>query len=215
VRLIRGPEDFAAAFRVSRETLARLATYEQLLERWQKSVNLVAPRSLSQVWHRHFADSAQLVRLAPQASSWIDLGSGAGFPGLVVAIVVAERRGCRIALVESDLKKCAFLREVARRTGIAVDILPHRIETVATQAKLPQPDVISARALAPLNQLLRLAAPLFASSTIGLFPKGRRAAAEVEAARQDWQFELDLVPSLTEREGRIAVLRHLRPKTQE
>src|SRR5215207_1978754 len=89
--LIRGPEDFAAAFDVSRETIARLATYEALLRQWQKAVNLVAPSTLDAIWHRHFADSAQLLPLAPTARTWVDLGSGAGFPGLVVAVLLAER----------------------------------------------------------------------------------------------------------------------------
>ena len=88
---IRGPEDFAAAFDASRETLDRLAIYEQLLRHWQKTINLVAPSTLDAIWHRHFADSAQLLSLAPQARTWIDLGSGAGFPGMVIAIMLAEK----------------------------------------------------------------------------------------------------------------------------
>ena len=106
-------------FDVSRETLDRLAIYEALLRQWQKAVNLVAPSTLDAVWHRHFADSAQIVRLAPHARSWTDLGSGAGFPGLVVAILLAEDGSdpARIALIESDFRKCAFLREVARTDG--------------------------------------------------------------------------------------------------
>src|SRR6476469_6287193 len=88
---IRGPEDFAAAFDASRETLDRLATYEQLLRQWQKTINLVAPSTLDAIWHRHFADSAQLLSLAPETATWVDLGSGAGFPGLVIALMLAER----------------------------------------------------------------------------------------------------------------------------
>src|SRR6476469_8687725 len=136
IRQISIPADFAAAFDVSRETLDRLAIYEALLRQWQKAINLVAPSTLDAVWHRHFGDSAQIVRLAPHARSWTDLGSGAGFPGLVVAILLADReqqsspspRGGGepayvksapgITLIESDSRKCAFLREVARKTGI-------------------------------------------------------------------------------------------------
>ena len=141
VGIIRGPEDFAAAFDVSRETIARLATYEALLRQWQKAVNLVAPSTLDAVWHRHFADSAQLLSLAPTARTWVDLGSGAGFPGLVVAILLAsspsphassawgegigaEPPAARVTLIESNARKCAFLREVVRQTGIAASPNP-------------------------------------------------------------------------------------------
>ena len=149
VRTIRGPDDFATAFNVSRETIERLAIYEKLLRQWQKAVNLVAPSTLDAIWHRHFADSAQLLPLAPPGlHSWIDLGSGAGFPGLVVAILLAgaptprhaggvssTRRGERmpaeqggpihITLIESDTRKCAFLREVVRQTGIGSSVGMH------------------------------------------------------------------------------------------
>jgi 16S rRNA (guanine527-N7)-methyltransferase len=235
MRRIMGPTDFAAAFRVSRETLAHLATYEGLLRRWQKAVNLVAPSTLDAIWHRHFADSAQLLPLAPSASAWVDLGSGAGFPGLVVAILRAQDPGCRgdhsraepvkvpprlprIALIESNARKCAFLREVVRATHItaalSVDILSTRIETATTQASLQPPDVVSARAVAPLDKLFALAAPLFASSTVGLFLKGRDAAAELKAAEKLWNFQSELVPSHTERDARIVVVRKLKRKNE-
>ena len=129
---ITTPEDFARAFGVSRETLERLETYEALLKQWQKTINLVAPSTLSDIWHRHFADSAQLLALAPPgAERWLDLGSGAGFPGLVLAILLAERGHGRVTLIESDTRKAAFLGEVARRVGVAVDILGTRIEKSA------------------------------------------------------------------------------------
>jgi 16S rRNA (guanine527-N7)-methyltransferase len=236
---IAGPADFAAAFRVSRETLARLSTYEGLLRRWQTAVNLVAASTLDAIWHRHFADSAQLVALAPSPRTWIDLGSGAGFPGLVVAILLAnaptssardlpsERRSkliskgmglSRVTLIESNTRKCAFLREVVRETHInaslSVDILSTRIETAATQVSLQPPDVVSARAVAPLDKLFALAAPLFASSTVGLFLKGRDAAAELQAAEKLWNFQSELVPSRTERDARIVVVRKLERKNE-
>jgi 16S rRNA (guanine527-N7)-methyltransferase len=223
---IRGPDDFAAAFRVSRQTLDRLATYERLLRHWQKTINLVAPSTLDAIWHRHFADSAQIVRLAPAAvRSWVDLGSGAGFPGLVVAILLADSpsprlRGegmsaPRITLIESDSRKCAFLREVARRTGITVDILSTRIEQATTQAKVEPPEVVSARALAPLDRLLGLAAPLFTPSTVGVFLKGRDAALEIETAAKAWTFAVEMVPSITETTGRVVVIRDLQPKSKD
>jgi 16S rRNA (guanine527-N7)-methyltransferase len=241
---VRGSADFEAAFDVSRETIDRLTTYEGLLRQWQKAVNLVAPSTLEAVWHRHFADSAQLLPLAPAARTWVDLGSGAGFPGLVIVILLAGRAAAgvtptpdpspqgggepparktpRITLIESNARKCAFLREVVRQTGIsagpqpgvAVDILSTRIETAATQASLQAPDVVSARALAPLDKLLALAAPLFASSTVGLFLKGRDVAAELKAAEKLWTFNAELVPSRTEREGRIVVIRNLGRKNE-
>ena len=247
IRQIATPADFAAVFDVSRETLDRLATYEALLRQWQRAVNLVAPSTLDAIWHRHFADSAQIVRLAPQARFWTDLGSGAGFPGLVVAILLADapsprKRGegqprapeqasaphpsplpmeewgegtPRITLIESDSRKCAFLREVARKTGVAVDILSTRIEQAATHFKLQSPEVVSARALAPLDRLLGLAAPLSSPSTVGVFLKGRDAAAEVETARKTWTFAVEMIPSLTEATGRVVVVRDLQPKSKD
>ena len=157
---------------------------QDLLAQWQRTINLVAPSTLPDIWSRHFANSAQLLALAPPgAKRWLDLGSGAGFPGLVVALMLAGRRGARVALIESDTRKAAFLAEVARRTGAPVDIYPLRIEKSATQAKLGAIDVITARALAPLPRLLELAQPYFSTATVGLFLKGREAQAEVEAAR--------------------------------
>jgi 16S rRNA (guanine527-N7)-methyltransferase len=212
---IATPEDFARAFGVSRETLDRLETYAALLRQWQKTINLVAPSTLTEVWHRHFADSAQLLALAPAgAMRWLDLGSGAGFPGLVLAILLAERAGAHMTLVESDTRKAAFLAEVARRTGVTVDILGARIEKTATQAKLDPVDVVSARALAPLPRLLELSAPFFSGPTIGLFLKGREAEAEVAAASKLWNFEAELHPSLTDSSGRIVVIRALNAKTE-
>ena len=170
--LIAGPAEFAAQFGVSRETLGRLEVYAAELVKWQKTINLVAPSTLPDVWHRHFADSAQLVALAPVAGSvtspnsdavvpltWIDLGSGAGFPGLVAAIMLAPTGRWRVTLVESDSRKAAFLRHVARTVGVPVDNLCERAERAATRANLAYASVISARALAPLTQLLAWALP--------------------------------------------------------
>lgn len=221
---IDGPDGFAAAFGISRETADRLATYASLLKQWQKAVNLVAPSTLDALWHRHFADSAQLLALAPPAADrWLDLGSGGGFPGLVLAILLADRPGpsrkVRLRLVESDSRKAAFLREVVRQTGLAatpvtVDILAARIESITTQGKVEPVDVITARALAPLEQLFRLAAPVFGSATLGLFLKGREADREVATARQSWEFSVELAPSVTDADGRIAVVRRLRARAE-
>jgi len=220
---IENAEGFAKRFAVSRETLERLKTYEALLKQWQKTINLVAPSTLGDIWHRHFADSAQLLTLAPPgAKRWLDLGSGAGFPGLVLAILLAERGIGPVTLIESDTRKAAFLAEVARRTGVPVDIRGTRIEKTATQANVVSRetddaaawDVVTARALAPLPRLLELVAPFFANATIGLFLKGREAQVEVEAAQQSWDFAFDLHPSLTDTAGRIVVIRALKPKTE-
>ena len=230
---IRGGEDFAAAFDVSREAIARLECYAALLRQWQRAVNLVAASTLDDIWHRHFADSAQLMALVSSARSLVDLGSGAGFPGLVIAILWADiaegsppakakaspslpgaaetvdRR--RVRLVESNARKCAFLAEVVARTGImpriAVDILSTRCEAAATQATLRGAEVVSARAVAPLGRLLGLAAPLFSPGTIGVFLKGRDAAAELVIAQQMWNFQVELLPSRTESDGHIVVIR--------
>ena len=224
---IRGGDDFAAVFDVSREAVARLECYAGLLRQWQRAVNLVAASTLDDIWHRHFADSAQLLALVRNARSLVDLGSGAGFPGLVLAILWADiavtsrtkaeaaaEQGAglrRVRLVESNARKCAFLAEVVARTGIgariAVDILSTRGEEAATQATLRGAEVISARAVAPLERLLGLAAPLFSPDTVGVFLKGRDAAAELEIAQQMWNFQVELLPSRTEADGHIVVIR--------
>jgi 16S rRNA (guanine527-N7)-methyltransferase len=210
---IRGPKDFEKAFSVSRETLERLKTYEALLQRWQKTINLVAPSTLTQIWARHFADSAQILALAPPAAkSWVDLGSGAGFPGLVVATLLAEKAQTKVTLVESDSRKAAFLRETARELAVPVDILPVRIEAAATRVSLQRACVVSARALAPLPRLLALAHPFCGPSTTCLFLKGREAQRELQTAETEWIFQSELVPSSTDPEGRVVILKNPQPR---
>lgn len=214
---IGGADSFQGVFQVSRETLARLRLFVDLVGRWQPAVNLIAPATLPEIWHRHVADSAQLLRLVPpHAARFADLGSGGGFPGLVLAIMVAGEREsvAKFVLVESDRRKAAFLREAARQCGIAVDILSTRIEARETQATIGQVDVVTARALAPLSRLLELAAPLFGPDTVGLFPKGRGVADEIEAAKRTFAFDVVLEPSMTDAQGAIAVVRGLTAKTE-
>lgn len=212
---IRGPDDFAAAFKVSRETLDRLKTYETLLRQWQPVVNLVATGTLDGVWHRHFADSAQLSPLVPEnAQKLVDLGSGAGFPGLVLAILLAETGVARCSLVEADQRKAAFLREVVRRTGIAVDIIVSRIENTETQAIVGTADVVVARALAPMGRLLSLAKSYYGPETVGIFLKGRDLQRELDEALRVWSFEAQLSESWTGGGGQIAVIRRLMAKTE-
>lgn len=220
-------EAFQETFGVSRETLDRLQTYEALLRSWQKVVNLVSPATLDDIWHRHFADSAQLLALgipaepfpppaAPEGGkNWLDLGSGGGFPGLVLAIMLAERRaGARMTLVESDARKAAFLGEVARKTGVAVEIRAERSEKCATQANSQIRDVITARALAPLPKLLGLALPFFSPQSVALFPKGREAEVEVREAKERFVFDSALAPSLTDAQARIVIVRNLAARTE-
>lgn len=204
---ITGPEAFAARFDVSRETIRKLVRYESLLRRWQARVNLVAPSTLDAVWHRHFADSAQLLALAPDAGTWLDLGAGAGFPGIVIAIMLPPDRQGRVQVVESNARKCAFMAEVVRETGCPVDIHQARIESLAAAGALAAPGVVTARALAPLDRLLDLATPFFGPETRGLFPKGAEAETELTRARTAWDFEARLHPSLTYGAGRIVELR--------
>lgn len=205
------PEDFARCFDVSRETMVRLTAYSELLERWTRRINLVAPATLPDRWRRHFADSAQLLALAPEAArSWIDLGSGAGFPGLVIAALAAEQRpGLRVRLVESDARKAVFLSESARAMGLTVDVQAARIEDV-----LPAPhDVVSARALAPLDRLCALASRFAGPGTVFLFPKGAQVETELTAAARDWHSRVERIDSLTEAGAAILRISELKPRT--
>ena len=211
---VSGREDFAEVFKVPRETIHRLDRYATLLAHWQKSTNLIAPSTLPRLWSRHFADSAQIRDLAPEARLWLDLGSGAGFPGLVVAILQTGQPDFRMHLVDSNKKKCAFLAEVARETKAPVDIHAMRIEEFGESAHSLKPDVVSARALAPLPRLFELAHPFFAPATRGLFLKGREAEAEIEAAKMTWEFTAALHPSLTSADSHIVEVRALRPRDQ-
>lgn len=186
---------------VSRETAAALDIYVAQLARWQNVKNLVGPATLAEVWHRHVADALQLLALAPEARTWVDLGSGAGIPGLILAIAGRVRSGCHVRLIESNTRKCAFLTETARLTGAPVTVHNARIESVI--GSLTGADIVCARALAPLTQLLAWTEPLLKTGTIGLFPKGRDAAAELTEADREWTFARDLIPSRTDSQARI------------
>ena len=202
-----GPEEFAAATGVSRETLGRLVRYAELLRDWNARHNLVSPKSLEDLWRRHFWDSAQLVALAPQARRWVDLGSGAGFPGLVVAAFAAGQPGASVHLVESTGKKAAFLRAVTEEGGLPVKVFNQRIEDFGA-GKGPY-DVVTARALAPLNRLIPYAKPILDRGAIGLFHKGADLDAELTAAKDvlggalGSKFRADVLESLSDPRGRI------------
>ena len=190
-----------AAAGVSRETARRLDLYVEQLRRWQNVKNLVGPATLSEVWTRHIADALQLREIAPKPETWLDLGAGAGLPGLVLAIAGHERPGFQVDLVESNARKCAFLTETARLTGAPARVHNARIEQVIGGHQGVA--VVCARALAPLTQLLAWAEPLLTTGTVGLFPKGRDVQSELTEAAQRWRFVYDLVPSRTESEARI------------
>ena len=185
---------FADLFEVSRETLARLEAYAELLTRWSARINLVGRDTLPDLWRRHMLDSAQLLPLVPpDAQSLIDLGSGAGFPGLVLAILGVGG----VELVEANSRKAAFLREAARVAAAAVTIRPCRIAAVPAHAV----DVVTARALAPLDRLLDLARPFLGPGTVCLFPKGERAEQELTIARKAWTMSASLYDSIADPRG--------------
>jgi 16S rRNA (guanine527-N7)-methyltransferase len=187
---------------VSRETNVRLDAIVAQLRKWQSRINLVAPSTVAEIETRHVTDSLQLVALAPEARRWVDLGSGGGFPGLVVAAVLAEKPGSEVILIESNAKKCAFLRETARIAGLPVKVACDRIEA-AVPALSGSWDVVSARALASLSELLAYAEPLIGAGALGLFPKGQDVDDELRVALQAWNFSHDLIQSVTESGARI------------
>lgn len=196
---------------VPRETAERLETYVALVRKWQPAENLVSPSTLPEIWTRHVADSAQLVPLFPDAVRWLDLGSGAGFPGLVVACLIAGRAGAEVHLVESNQRKCAFLRKVVAETGAPATVHQGRIESVLAGWDRAV-DVVTARALAPLPVLLDLCGHLLTGPTVGGFPKGRGFASEVTAASKSWAFDLVQHASRFDPDGAIlAVSQVVRP----
>jgi 16S rRNA (guanine527-N7)-methyltransferase len=192
---------------VSRETLARLDAFVDLLFRWQARTNLVATAELPRIWTRHVADSLQLLPLVPEAKTWVDLGSGGGFPAIPVACALAEKPGAQIHLVESNGKKAAFLREAIRVTGAPALVHQKRIEDCGDSFG-DNIDVVSARALASLTMLCGYAQPLIARGAIGLFMKGQDVGAELTEATRYWSMDDELVPSRTG-EGSIVVVRRL------
>ena len=197
---------------VSRETLERLDRFVALLLDWQGRMNLIAPSTIPTIWTRHIADSLQLLDLAPDARIWIDLGSGAGFPGLVIACALADTPGAMVHLVESTKKKAAFLSKAQQVTGAPAKIHPERIETfVPTFAG--KADIVTARALAPLPALFAQTAGLLGKTGArALFPKGQGVDLELQEASKSWIVNAELVPSRTDPNARIVSLRELKPR---
>ncbi|MBS1089791.1 16S rRNA (guanine(527)-N(7))-methyltransferase RsmG [Gluconobacter wancherniae] len=180
---------------VSRETKARLECFAEVLAQWNAKINLVSPRDMRFVWPRHIDDSLQLVPMIPEGATITDLGSGGGFPGLILAIATSNP----VTLIESDQRKCAFLREAARLCEANVTVIPKRIE-----ATTPEPaDIITARALAPLEKLLGWARPLLKEDGFCLFLKGIKAQSELTDASRDWHMTHSIIPSRTDPGGAI------------
>jgi 16S rRNA (guanine527-N7)-methyltransferase len=189
---------------VSRETTDLLTQFSELVERWTVRINLISNASVDGIWERHVADSAQLFELAPEFEHWVDLGSGGGFPGIVIAIIAKEARPeARITLVESDLRKATFLRTAIRELGLNAKVIAERIEELPPLGA----DVLSARALADLPALLEFTDLHLAKSGTAIFPKGQNWRKEDEAARQLWSYSLDPVKSKTSAEAAILLIK--------
>lgn len=189
---------------VPRETMTRLDRYAALLIDWQSRVNLVGPSTIPTLWQRHFDDSLQLLPLAPHASRWLDIGSGAGFPGMVLAVADPL---ARVTLVESIAKKCRFLHLVADELGLTDRV---RIENVRIEALQPMSNgVITARALASLKQLFTWGLAQSTPSTLWILPKGTRVSEEIDEAKRLFRFEHELVQSRTDPRGRIVIARRV------
>jgi 16S rRNA (guanine527-N7)-methyltransferase len=199
---------------VTSQSKRALERYVALLFEWQRLHNLVAASTLPDVWTRHVADSLQLLGQAPSTyREWVDLGSGAGFPGLAIAIASLANTQRHFTLVEATGKKCAFLRAVVDATGANASVVNARIESHA-KTMAGRADVISARALAPLPKLLGLALPYAHRDSVMLFPKGRDYRSELEAAAQSFDFDVVEYKSMTDSGGRVLAIRNLRPKVR-
>ena len=199
IRLTRakhGRRAFCEIFDVSRETLARLDRFELLLRRWTRTTNLVSRSAVTELWHRHIIDSAQIYELAgDRAGHWVDIGSGGGFPGIVVAALALEKHpDRRFSLVESNLRKAMFLRTIARELDLPVQVFADRIEDLDSL----NADIISARAVAPLKLLLKYSEPHLNPSGRVLFHKGAAFRRELSEALESWTFQSDEYTSITD-----------------
>ncbi|MBL4616319.1 MAG: 16S rRNA (guanine(527)-N(7))-methyltransferase RsmG [Robiginitomaculum sp.] len=189
---------------VSRETFQKFEIIQQQLILWSKRFNLVAPSSLPQFWARHVLDSVQLYDLAPKsAKSWLDLGSGAGFPGIILAIMIMQRPGAKMTLIEANGKKANFLKHCAREVGAPAQVLQQRIEVVAPFTA----EVITARALSSLSGLLEYSLPFSDKNTLLVLPKGKQVEAELSVAQNSWKLEHSNHSSITDNEASILCIR--------
>jgi 16S rRNA (guanine527-N7)-methyltransferase len=195
---------------VSRETLVRLDHFVTLLLATQSHTNLIGPRTVPELWSRHIADSLQLLGLAPRAQVWLDLGSGGGFPGVVIACALAERPGAAVHLVESNGKKAAFLRQVCAEVALPATVHHGRIEDLSLAIKA---DIVTARALAPLPALLGYVAPFLAPGGQALLLKGQDVEVELTEAAKYWNIKAELAPSRTHPASRIVIVRGLQRRS--
>ena len=197
-------KNFMEKYNVSRETFDLLKTYEASLQEWQQKFNLVSNSSLAEAWNRHFADSAQLFSYIPsQARVLLDFGSGAGFPGMVLAIMAKEKTPyLKVKLVESIAKKTLYLKHVAEICGLDVEILHDRIENLEPQ----KADVITSRAMASLEKLLEYTYPFCKKETQCIFPKGRSYKEELAQAQKKWRFSCQIEPNRESAEGKILII---------
>lgn len=202
--MVVSAEDFARISGATADQMERLETYLDLLAEWNEKMNLVGPATLPDFWNRHVLDSAQLLDLAPEARTWADLGTGAGLPGVVLAILGRGRPGFHVHLVESLQKRCRFLDEVVRRLDLPATVHNARAEDIRLKA-----DVVTARACAPLTRLLAFARPYLKQGALGLFLKGQDVQAELEQARRDWDLEAEVLQSRSDERGRIVKVRRL------
>lgn len=197
----------AVAGPVSRETFEQLLAFEQLFRKWNRQINLAAPSTESDMWRRHVLDSAQLASLAPSAANWLDLGSGGGFPGLVMAFLLRERGGF-IRLVESNRKKASFLQTVIGQFNLPAQVLARRIHD--SHSLVPQPEIVTARALAPMVTLLDMAGHWLTKGATGLFHKGRDYRLEMAETTHHWAFDLVEHSSAVDPQGVVLEVKNVR-----
>jgi 16S rRNA (guanine527-N7)-methyltransferase len=197
-----------APFHVSRETSRRLSQFVAFLLDRQRTTNLIAASTIPVIWTRHVADSLQLLALAPDARRWVDFGSGGGFPGMVIACALAETPGAPVHLIESIGKKAAFLRDAVRETAVPATVHHGRIEDIAPRLA-GETDIVTARAVAPLKELLTMINPFLERGAQALLMKGQDVDAELTQAAKYWTIDHTAVPSQTSPTGRILIVRHL------
>lgn len=202
---ISNAADFQALTGATDEQIADLETFIERLAEANAVMNLIGPDTLPDVWNRHIWDSAQLLELAPKAKTWADLGAGAGFPGVVLAILLKGRVDAHVWLIDSLGKRCRFLQEVVDELALPATVINGRAEEQTLKV-----DVVTARAVAPMEKLLAYAQPYLQRGAQGLFLKGEKAEAELIEARKVWHFENDLSVSRSDPRGRIVSVRSLR-----
>lgn len=190
---------------VSRETLQKLEAFAELVRKWNPKINLVSKSSLDELWERHILDSVQVFRLVEQGGNWVDIGSGGGFPGIVIAILNQEEQRCRVRLVESDQRKCAFLRTAIRELGLTATVDNERIEN----AQYLEADILSARALSDLSQLLAYAEMHLKPGGVAIFPKGQNWQQEVEETQRLWSYQFEAITSKTNSAAAVLMIKDI------